>query len=166
MSSNSNPFPNRAPCSRLLRTMSRTILNISTIFLGNLCWCPASYTINKCLLLFRGKLLSSIFRMLLLVLVLGTTEKNLTPLSAPFLFFQIFMHTDETDKISPEPPVLHDEHPQLSQLFLREMQHHHLYGLSPICPHSVCPVLGSPELDRVYKECIRAYHWRGQFYVS
>lgn len=87
MSSNSNPFPNRAPCSRLLRTMSRTILNISTIFLGNLCWCPASYTINKCLLLFRGKLLSSIFSMLLLVLVLGTTEKNLTPLSAPLPFF-------------------------------------------------------------------------------
>jgi len=50
-----------------------------------LCQCSITHTIEKCCLIFRGKILCFSLYPLPPVLALGTTENSLTPSSSPFL---------------------------------------------------------------------------------
>ena len=77
------------PCqSRLHRTLSRQVLNISreesTTSLGNLFQCSITLRGKKFFLMFRGNFLCFSLCPLSLLLLLGTTEKSLAPSSIIF----------------------------------------------------------------------------------
>ena len=88
------PCQSRVTCSRLHRTLSRRILNISregdsTTSLGNLFQCSVTHRVKKFFLMFRWNFLCFILCPLLLVLSLGTTEESGPILLTPTL--QIFI---------------------------------------------------------------------------
>ena len=80
------PCQSRVTYSRLHRTASRQVLNISrdgdsTTSLGNLFQCFVTLKVSKLFLLFRWNFLCFIVCLLPLVLSVGTTEKSLAPSS-------------------------------------------------------------------------------------
>ena len=80
------PCRSRGTCSRLHRTLSRQVLNISregdsTTSLGSLFQCSVTLRWKKFFLIFRRNFLCFRLCPLPLVLPLGTTEKSLVPSS-------------------------------------------------------------------------------------
>ena len=85
-SSSPTPCQSRVTYSRLHRTLSRWVLNISregdaTTSLGNLFQCSITLRGKKFFLMFRWNFLCFSLCPLPLVLLLGTTEKSLAPSS-------------------------------------------------------------------------------------
>jgi len=83
------PCWSRVTYSRLHRTLSRQVLNISkegdsTTSLGNLFQCSVTLRGKKFFLMFRGNFLCFSLCPLSLLLLLGTTEKSLAPSSIIF----------------------------------------------------------------------------------
>ena len=86
MSSSPTPLPSRDSYSRLHRTLSRWVLNISregdsTTSLGSLFQCSVTLRGKNFFLMFRRNFLCLSLCPLPLVLSLGTTEKSLAPSS-------------------------------------------------------------------------------------
>jgi len=80
------PCQSRVTYSRLHRTLSRQVLNISregdsTTSVGSLCQCSVTLRVKKLFLMFRRNFLCFSLCPLPLVLSLGTTEKSLAPSS-------------------------------------------------------------------------------------
>ena len=113
-----SPYWSRVTYSRLHRTASRQVLNISRegvskTALGNLFQCSVILRGKKFFLMFRWNFLCFSLCPLPLVLSLGSTEKSLAPSS--WLTLQIFI---SIYKVPSQPSLLQAEQAQLPQPFL------------------------------------------------
>ena len=117
-SSSPTPCQSRVTYSRLHRTLSRQVLNISrekesTTSLGNLFQGSVTLRVKKFFLMFRQNFLCFSLCPLPLVLLLGTTEKFDPILLTPTLKIIIGIY-----KVPSQPSLLQAEQAQLPQPFL------------------------------------------------